>query len=191
MQFVYNTREAALCFCCFDKGLIHMPIPAAVADELVNTPIFKGLTAAEAADFFASAAQVTQERGAVLFREGDHGDALLVVLDGEVGVFKGGVELARLKQHSVLGELALVDEAESRTATAIAMTDVQLIQLPADPVRAQLRAGNLAALKVVSNLAMVVSKRLSAINQKLVLTMAEKNHEELASFNKILTRWDF
>ena len=60
-------------------------------------------------------------------------------------------------------------------------------------VQKLLKADHVAALKVVANLAQVMSKRLAAINEKLVTSLGEKGkkREELADFNRILTRWDF
>jgi hypothetical protein len=46
---------------------------------------------------------------------------------------------------------------------------------------------------VVANLAQVMSKRLSAINERLVSMSGGngKKKEELADFGKILTSWQF
>ena len=51
---------------------------------------------------------------------------------------------------------------------------------------------NIAALKVVHNLAQVMSKRLALINEKLVDSLGKtKKKEELADFSRILNRWSF
>ena len=56
-----------------------------------------------------------------------------------------------------------------------------------------LKGDSVAALKVVSNLAAVMSKRLAAINERLVTLSAPsgKKKEELADFGRILTSWQF
>lgn len=170
-----------------------MPIPTPLVKKLVQIPIFGGLTVPEAAEFFEVAVEVSEPKGKVLFREGDESDALWVVLEGSVTVSRKGVELAQVGRHAVLGEMTLVDERETRSATATALEDVKLLKVPSKRVQKLLKADNVAVLKVVANLAQVMSKRLAAINEKLVSTLGDKSkkREELADFNRILTRWEF
>ena len=147
-----------------------MPISTPLVKKLVQIPIFGGLTAAE----------------------GDDGDALLVILEGEVQVTRKGVELARLVRHNVLGEMSLMGEGETRSATASALTDVKVLNVPSKRVQKMLKADHVAALKVVANLAQVMSKRLAAINERLVAASGgSKKKEELADFGRILTTWQF
>ena len=170
-----------------------MSISTQLVKKLVQIPIFGGLTVAEAAEFFEVAQETSVAKGATLFREGDAGDALLVILEGEVEVTRKGVELARLVKHNVLGEMSLMGEGEVRSATATALTDVKVLNVPSKRVQKMLKADHVAALKVVANLAQVMSKRLAAINERLVAATGGggKKKEELADFGRILTTWSF
>ncbi|MEW6432345.1 MAG: cyclic nucleotide-binding domain-containing protein [Myxococcota bacterium] len=168
-----------------------MAIETQLVKKLVQIPIFGALTLGEAADFFDAAAEAEVEQGKTLFREGDGSDSLQVILEGEVLVTRKGVELARLGRHAVLGEMSIVDGAP-RSATATALSDVKLLKVPSLRVQAQLKANNVAALKVVAHLAGVMSKRLSLINDKLAEALGQdKKREELADFSRTLHRWDF
>jgi CRP-like cAMP-binding protein len=168
-----------------------MTISTQLVKKLVQIPIFGGLTVAEAASFFDVALESSVARDGLLFREGDDGDALHVVLEGEVLITRKGVDLARVGRHSVLGEMSLVGEGEVRSATAVALSDVKLLTVPSRRVQKMLKADDVAALKVVANLAQVMSKRLAAINERLVSLSAGKKKEELADFGRILTTWQF
>lgn len=168
-----------------------MPISTALVKKLVQIPIFGGLTLGEAAEFFDAAVESSVAKGANLFREGDDGDALYVILEGEVAVTRKGVELARLGRHTVVGEMTLVGEGEVRSATATALTDVKLLTVPSKRVQKMLKADSVAALKVVANLAQVMSRRLAAINERLVQASGGKKKEELADFGRILNSWQF
>lgn len=168
-----------------------MSISTALVKKLVQIPIFGGLTVGEAADFFEVAVESTVAKGATLFREGDDGDALYVILEGEVAVTRKGVELARLGKHTVVGEMTLVGEGEVRSATATAVSDVKVLTVPSKRVQKMLKADSVAALKVVANLAQVMSRRLAAINERLVLLSGGKKKEELADFGRILNSWQF
>lgn len=169
-----------------------MSITTQLVKKLVQIPIFGGLTVGEAAEFFEVAQEASVSKGATLFREGDDGDALIVILEGEVAVTRKGVELARLTKHNVLGEMSLMGEGEVRSATASALTDVKVLNVPSKRVQKMLKADHVAALKVVANLAQVMSKRLAAINERLVtMSGGGKKKEELADFGRILTTWQF
>ena len=169
-----------------------MPISTPLVKKLVQIPIFGGLTVPEAAEFFEVAQETSVARGATLFREGDDGDSLLVILEGDLLVTRKGVELARLGRHSVLGEMSLMGEGETRSATATALTDLKVLNVPSKRVQKMLKVDHVAALKVVANLAQVMSKRLAAINERLVAASGGgKKKEELADFGRILTTWQF
>ena len=169
-----------------------MSISTQLVKKLVQIPIFGGLTVAEAAEFFEVAQELSVAKGATLFREGDDGDALLVILEGEVAVTRKGIELARLSRHNVLGEMSLMGEGEVRSATATALSDIKVLNVPSKRVQKMLKADHVAALKVVVNLAQVMSKRLAAINERLVvISGGGKKKEELADFDRILTTWQF
>ena len=55
--------------------------------------------------------------GQVLVREGEAGDSMFAIVQGQVKVRKGDVELATLHSGEHFGELALVEPVQTRTAT--------------------------------------------------------------------------
>ncbi len=169
-----------------------MSISTQLVKKLVQIPIFGGLTVAEAAEFFEAAQESAIAKGATLFREGDDGDSLLVILEGEVSITRKGVELAKLTKHNVLGEMSLMGEGEVRSATASALTDVKVLTVPCKRVQKMIKNDHVAALKVVANLAQVMSKRLAALTERFVsMSGSGKKKEELADFGRILTTWQF
>ena len=64
--------------------------------------------------------------GAVIFQEGDKADGLFIIKSGLVGIRLGNRSLAELNANSIFGEMALIDDAP-RSATAVAVTDVELV----------------------------------------------------------------
>jgi len=63
--------------------------------------------------------------GTDLVREGEPGDALFVILDGEAVVRREGTEINRVGPGAYFGELAVLD-GEPRSATVTAETDVKV-----------------------------------------------------------------
>src|SRR5277367_3021885 len=72
--------------------------------------------------------------GAVVFRKGDHGDAMFMVIEGEVRArdLVGGQEttLATLGVGECVGELAVIDESP-RSADVIVNTEAVLLKISA------------------------------------------------------------
>ena len=69
-----------------------------------------------------------QPAGTVLMREGDVGDRFYLIRSGSVGVSQGNHRIQTLGPGDCLGEVALLTDSR-RTATATALTPVQLLSL--------------------------------------------------------------
>ena len=63
--------------------------------------------------------------GDVIFSDGDPGDHMFAVLEGDVEIRKGERVLERLTVGGIFGELALIDRT-ARSATAVAVRDCRL-----------------------------------------------------------------
>jgi CRP/FNR family cyclic AMP-dependent transcriptional regulator len=66
--------------------------------------------------------------GDFLFREGDSGEKMYVLLEGEIEVFLGDFVLETVEPDMVIGEMALIDDGP-RTANAVAKTACRLAQI--------------------------------------------------------------
>jgi NADH dehydrogenase len=69
------------------------------------------------------------EPGEEVFREGDLGDSLYIVLTGEAEVVRDGAALARLGPGEVFGEMALI-EHKSRNATVRCRAAMDVLRMP-------------------------------------------------------------
>jgi CRP/FNR family transcriptional regulator, cyclic AMP receptor protein len=70
--------------------------------------------------------------GKVIFAQGDPGDVMYVVVEGQVQIMISGKLVYTVRGGEILGEMALIDAAP-RTATAIAKT--QCVLIPIDEKR--------------------------------------------------------
>ena len=64
--------------------------------------------------------------GSIVFREGDQASELFVIKSGQVRIQIGNRTVNELSADNIFGEMALID-SEPRSATAIAITDVELV----------------------------------------------------------------
>lgn len=64
--------------------------------------------------------------GDIIFSQGEAGDELFIVKSGTVEIRIGNRVLDTLSEHSIFGEMALIDSAP-RSATAVAITDATLV----------------------------------------------------------------
>jgi eukaryotic-like serine/threonine-protein kinase len=70
-------------------------------------------------------------RGAMLMRENTPGDSFMILIDGEVAVSRNGWKLVTLEPGVTLGEMSyLQPERPLRTATAVAESDVTVLEVP-------------------------------------------------------------
>jgi CRP/FNR family transcriptional regulator, cyclic AMP receptor protein len=105
-------------------------------DVLRQSPLFSGVDDDSAAVLEESMAASTLSRGDVLFNEGDAGNQLYVVIDGKIKLGRTSADgrenlLAILGPGQMFGELSFFDPGP-RSATATAVTDVELKSLGHD-----------------------------------------------------------
>jgi CRP/FNR family transcriptional regulator, cyclic AMP receptor protein len=100
---------------------------------LKRAPLFNALDDEDARALRRQMTEVKLSRGEHLFMEGDHGDALYVVLDGKMKLTKTSTDgrenlLAVIGPGEMFGELSLFDP-RPRTSGASAVTDAVLASL--------------------------------------------------------------
>jgi CRP-like cAMP-binding protein len=131
-------------------------------DAVRKAPLFTALDDASAAALRASMNGVKLSRGQTLFKEGDAGDRLFVVVDGKLklGVTSNdGREnlLSILGPGDMFGELSLFDPGP-RTATATAVVDSKLLALANDQVIGWVKEHPQVSLQLLGRLAQRLRK---------------------------------
>lgn len=105
-----------------------VPGPAA-RKALMTTPLFPQMPARVLETLIARMALVELNEQEVLFREGQAGDEMFVISEGEVAVETAAAgELARLGPGAFFGEIALITD-HPRSATIRAITRVELLSI--------------------------------------------------------------
>lgn len=142
---------------------------AGATDLLGRCPLFELLSAAELQVLAGRARPVRFGAGQAIFTEGEVGDSLFVLAEGEVEVARHegpGAPLAVLSPPAAFGEMALVDR-EHRSATVRARTPALALQLTAEDFAAFRKHSRDGFTLVVMNVARVLSSRLRETSAKL------------------------
>jgi CRP-like cAMP-binding protein len=131
-----------------------------VAERLRNIPLFTQLTEEEVTRITEVARERTYPKNSVILFEDDPGDALYVVLAGEVKVVLIGedgreVILSMLRSGDFFGEMSLIDD-QPRSAHVIATEDSNLLVLRRDEFRQCLEQ----APRIALGLLQALSRRL-------------------------------
>lgn len=101
-----------------------------------NHPFFSGLSPRDREALFRCGSQRRLALGATIFMKNDPGDALYVILSGRVEIVSNSPEgkqvlVTTLGAGDVFGEIAVLDGL-GRTADAVALSEVTLVQIPRD-----------------------------------------------------------
>ncbi|CAI6081617.1 SLC13 family permease [Cohnella sp. JJ-181] len=153
--------------------------------NIADIALFKGLSNVELAKVLGRLERRTLTADEVLFRAGDPGDGMYIVLRGQVALYVETEEGARraltvLREGDMLGEMALLT-GEPRSATAIAAVDAELFEIGEETFRQLIEEH--AALSAY--FIRLLSGRLTQTNARL----AETREAETARIRQQADRW--
>ncbi|MDR0278019.1 MAG: cyclic nucleotide-binding domain-containing protein [Paucimonas sp.] len=151
-----------------DASLLNNEIRDLLMDSGLFDQLQPGDFAAAAGYFALSAMSAGQE----IFREGDAGTFMCLIVSGLVSVRKTDaegreVEIAVLRKGRAFGEMAVLD-GERRSASCVAASDCQLLSLGKDALEKMLNDAPKIAAKVIRALAVALSKRLRMVDGQLL-----------------------
>jgi predicted RND superfamily exporter protein/CRP-like cAMP-binding protein len=144
-------------------------------DPQESIPIFAGLSKAQARITALVTNVVKVPAGTSVFRAGESGDSLCVVIDGELKVSLktadgGSVEFARARRGDVVGEVGLYHG--KRTADVEALTDIRYLRFDADNLERLGKRYPRIGAQVLWNLSRVMADRLAnATDREKALTV--------------------
>jgi trk system potassium uptake protein TrkA len=114
---------------------------------LRRVDLFADMTTRQLGHVASVTRELVKPAGSLIFAEGDPGDALFLIVSGEVEVLRGGERLTVLRAADYFGELAVLT-AETRNASVRALTDCLLLRLERSDFH-QVLAGNFEAVLAV------------------------------------------
>lgn len=153
---------------------------------LARIPFFTALPPAELDRLVAELDVVNLNSGDILFREGDPGEHLYVVVSGELEILMGpGTEdeliLNVLQEGEYLGEMSLIQPDGLRTASARARGNVVLLSMS----RSQFRDLLVRHPELSATMVSVLSQRLDSTNVATFRDLTAKNRELQRAFDEL------
>ena len=106
---------------------------------------------------------LTFSAGTTIFSEGDAGDAMYVVVEGEVNLIVHATLVETLAPGGMFGEMALLGKKEPRTASAVAATDCKLSAIDAKRFMFLIQQTPFFALQMMQ----VMADRLRQMDKRL------------------------
>jgi len=106
------------------------------------------------------------EKGERLFREGDEGAEMFIVLSGRIGIsvtLSDGKELnfSEIKPGDFFGEMSIIEQLP-RSASAVALVETELLSLQASDFIKLIDSAPEAAVKILSKMLGISAERLSS-----------------------------
>jgi len=144
---------------------------------LKKVPLFADLEPDQLKEAIRQTSIVHVAPGVMIFTDGEPGEAMYVVIVGDVEIVKkvptgGSRVLATLGSKSVFGEMSLLTE-ETRSASARAKSKCSLLKIDRAAFHERLAKGDLVALKMTAHLAQIMAGRLRAMDDEVVKLLAE------------------
>lgn len=133
----------------------------------------RGLSAAEMKLLATFSTEERFNEGSMMFREGERGDKLYIVLDGRVRISKfipgvGEEALTVLDRGEFFGEMALIDDAVRSADAKAHEGDATVLSIDRATLNEILSMDPHASLQFLNLLCRMISRRLREINDKIV-----------------------
>jgi CRP-like cAMP-binding protein len=140
-------------------------------DQLKKSPLFVSFEDDELDLVLTVAHQEEYGSGEVIFREGDFGDSLYIVLEGAIEIVKKGaaqdVKLATLRRNNSFGEMSVID-IETRSASAIAAGEATVLRFNGSDLSLIFDKNIKILATLATNIARILSRRLRSIDERII-----------------------
>jgi hypothetical protein len=129
---------------------------------LRSVPLFSELSGEDLRSVAEIVEYVDYPTDATIFRKGDPGEDLFLIVEGKVAVRDGKIELNRLGEREFFGELAVLDR-EPRSADVVCVSDARLLRLRGADL------GELMARRpqICEQIMLVLVRRLRSLTQRV------------------------
>jgi CRP/FNR family transcriptional regulator, cyclic AMP receptor protein len=149
------------------------------ASKFKNYSLFGGLLPEEIEAIRPLMSGASYASGELIMREGEPNDRIHFILDGEVEILKGGVQLARLGEGDTFGEMEFLDVMPA-AATVRALSPATVAAISNHALHELSKASMRAFAMLVMNLARDLSRRLRRMDDIVARATERGSSPEVA-----------
>lgn len=136
-------------------------------DAVRGLPLFQHLSYKEQVSILSVAQNRIVEPGQVIVKQGDPGQEMFIIVEGEVVVERDGVLIADLSAGGHFGEMSIVDDAP-RSASVRAKTRTDMLVIGQAEMGGLMRLDPVLAVKILWTLVQALSGRLRLASAELI-----------------------
>jgi diguanylate cyclase (GGDEF)-like protein/PAS domain S-box-containing protein len=151
----------------------HLPSFDSKIESLKTIEIFKPLPDEKLELLASDCLEETINPGDALFREGDPGDSMFVILSGKLAVEKGESMIARSSAGNYFGEMALIDD-QPRSATVTALTESRVLKIKKEEFFLHIADNPQALMAVLKTVSERARENLTALNEGIKIFKTQK-----------------
>jgi CRP/FNR family cyclic AMP-dependent transcriptional regulator len=129
---------------------------------LKSVDLFSKIPGEDLAQVAGIAQEVTFDNGQLIIQEGEIGDSMFLIIDGEVIVHRASQQITRLGEREAFGEMAILDN-EPRSASVSAASDVTCLKVEREDFYELMSEKTEIAYGIIR----VLTHRLREANQKI------------------------
>jgi HEAT repeat protein len=131
---------------------------------LRQVPLLSNMATGELTRVANITREVTYPAGSRIIQEGEQGENMFLIVDGNVSIRRGETPLKTLRAKDFFGEMSIID-GEARSASAIAETDCLLLRIDREDFNDLLTTYNSAAISVIRALIQRLREVLPAVER--------------------------
>jgi len=161
-----------------------------IPELLAGIDLFKGMNP-EDLNILAYGSRVNRyEAGQLIFCHGDTGSSMYIVMHGHVNIHLPGegsrrISLKDITYGEYFGELVLFDVEARRTASALATTDVELLELNREAIYQQIERRPSTAFVLLQNLGGHLRRTNELLSQRAARNVSEEIEKRLTWSDKL------
>lgn len=160
-----------------------------IVNALANIELFSGIHAEGLEKIAEVCVEQTYAPGETVFREGELGDKLFLIREGEIRISRkvsgmGEEALAMLGAGAAFGEMSIVDESP-RSADAIVHERCRLLVLTKEAIEDLMFLEKDLAYEILWNFVRILAARLRETNDKMTFMSMTSRHDASARLGDV------
>ncbi len=148
-----------------------------IINVIKSSPLFFELFDEEIDSIVQDCQVLSLEEGDYIFKEGDEGNEIYLILTGGAFVQKGNVKLVELRKGDLFGEMVLLDE-RTRTADIVSSNFTDVLVLSYDVIFGIFKKNPKIFSLLMLNLCRLMAKRLKGSSDEIKRLNAMVAHFE-------------